>query len=102
MDEQPFELRINYYRSGVLTSVVDVNEGARIIEVTHYTGRSGLRLFGGDDFPTYDEFVEFVRSRCDEKQLANPFFDPISDIEQTHGVSEDDDIYLEVLWKEES
>lgn len=101
MDEQPFELRINYYRSGVLTSVMDINEGARIIEVTHYSS-SSARLFGGDDYPTYEEYLTFIRSRCQKEKLDNPFFDPISDIELTHGVLDGDDIYLEVLWKEES
>ena len=56
--------------------------------------------------PTYEEYEEFVRSRCfpetrdklklELKKLDIPFYDPIMIIEKTEGRMADDDFWIRI------
>ena len=65
-----------------------------------------LRAFGVNNEPDYDDYEQFLESRCfprtrdkmklELKRLDIPFYDPILIIEKTLGRMEEDEFYIEI------
>ncbi len=91
------------YEDSVCT-IIDVDESRRKVEINNYTDNPQFRAFGVNEKPTYEDYEEFIASRCfpkdrdklklELKRLDIPFYDPILIIEKTEGRMAEDDFRL--------
>ena len=99
-------LRLVYYYKNMVCTVIDVNEVMRRVSIRNYTDNLMFRAFGRIDHPTYEDYEEFIESRCIPRErdkmklhlqeLGIPFYDPMLIIEKTHGRMAEDDFRLEI------
>lgn len=100
LPEQKLPLRLWYYYYNIPCTLIEADERNRIVRVTNYTNRIVYRAFGKITEPTYEDFEEFLESRCfprtRDKQklmleaLGLPYYDPLAIIEKTGGrIAED-------------
>ena len=83
-----------------------MNEPERKVKVKNYTDKIMFRAFGVVETPDYDQYLEFLESRCfpssrDKmkpilKDLDLPFYDPMMIIEKTEGRMADDDFWIRI------
>ena len=74
--------------------------------IKNYVKNPMLRAFGVNNEPDYDDYEQFLESRCfprtrdkmklELKRLDIPFYDPILIIEKTLGRMEEDEFYIEI------
>ena len=93
------------YKQTICT-VIDVNEMQRKIQIYNYTDNVMFQAFGVNEEPTYEEYLEFLESRCfpesrDKmklilKDLNLPFYDPFMIIEKTEGKMAEDDFWIKI------
>ena len=57
-------IRLYYMYESFVCTVIDVDDTARRVEIKNYTDNLMLRAFGPNTEPTYDEYQEFLESRC--------------------------------------
>ena len=99
-----YPIRLKYYYRSMLCTVIDVDEINRRVSVTNYTDNLIYRAFGQNEKPDYEDYEEFLESRCfprsrDKmklmlKELNIPFYDPFLIIEKTGGRLEEDDFHI--------
>lgn len=100
-------LRIYYMYKQNICTLMDVDEMKRLVRIRNYTNRVMFRAFGTVEEPTYEEFEEFLESRCfprtrDKiklylKELGIPFYDPLLIVEKTEGRMAEDDFWLKIV-----
>ena len=100
------KLRLYYMYEDSVCTVIDVDEMSRRVEIKNYTDDMLFRAFGKITEPTFDDYEEFLESRCFPKtrdkikleleHLGIPFYDPILIIEKTQGRMADDHFWLRV------
>nr|MCR4704616.1 transcriptional regulator [Lachnospiraceae bacterium] len=83
---------------------IDVDEMNRRVEIRNYTNDILFRAFGKNTEPTFEDYEEFIESRCFPKtrdkikleleHLDIPFYDPILIIEKTQGRMADDRFWI--------
>ena len=93
------------YGQNVCT-LIGVNEQERKVKVKNYADKIMFRAFGIVENPDYDQYLEFLKSRCfpesrDKmklilKDLELPFYDPILIIEKTEGRMAEDDFWIRI------
>ena len=76
------------------------------VKIRNYTDKIMFRAFGTIDNPDYNDYLEFLESRCfpesrDKmklilKDLGLPFYDPIMIIEKTAGRMAEDDFWIRI------
>ena len=104
--ETSFPMRIWYmYRSDVCT-LIDVDEMRREVLIRNYTNRIQYRAFGINVEPSFEEYKDFLESRCFPRsgdkmkirlqELGIPFYDPLLIIEKTQGRMAEDEFWLQV------
>ena len=106
LPENPLKLRLLYMYKSTVCTVIDVDEVSRRIEVRNYIDKPMFRAFGVNAEPTYEDYEEFLESRCfpkerdkiklELKKLELPFYDPIMIIEKTEGRMEDDEFWIRI------
>lgn len=99
-------LRLSYMFREELCTLMDVDEKNRDIEIVNYTGHLLKRAFGKIENPTYEQYEEFLKSRCfpptrDKMKLVLreydiPFYDPMLIIEKTQGRMAEDDFWIRI------
>ena len=104
---QTLPLRLAYYCRDMLCTVIDVDDINQQIKICNFTGKYQYRAFGANEWPTYDEYQEFLESRCFPRtrdkmklileDLNLPFNDLLMIIEKTGGRMAEDDFRLEVI-----
>lgn len=104
--EKKYPMRIWYMFHQEICSVIDVDERLRKLVVYNYTNDYIKRAFGREDKPTFEQYEEFLESRCfprsrDKmklhlKELGLPFYDPLMIIEKTQGRMAEDDFWLKI------
>ncbi len=82
------------------------DEKNRDIEIVNYTGHLLKRAFGKIENPSYEQYEEFLKSRCfpptrDKMKLVLreydiPFYDPMLIIEKTQGRMAEDDFWIRI------
>lgn len=107
IDTNKYRLRLAYMYHDKVCAVIDVDEPNRIVEVTNFTDMVIYRPFGNNTTPTYEDYEEFVESRCfprtrdkmklELEKLGIPFYDPIMIIEKTQGRMEEDDFWIDIV-----
>ena len=104
--EKVWPLRIWYMYGQNVCTLIDVNECERKVKVKNYTEKIMFRAFGVVENPDYQQYQEFLESRCfpesrDKmklvlKDLELPFYDPILIIEKTEGRMAEDDFWIRI------
>lgn len=104
--EKTLPIRLWYmYKENVCT-LIDVDERKQIIRIRNYTKNRQFRAFGVNEEPTFEDYQDFLRSRCfaesrDKmklilRDLNLPFYDPFMIIKKTEGRMAEDDFWLKV------
>lgn len=104
--ERTFPLRLSYMFRDQLCTVIDVDERSKDLYVVNYTDHFLKKAFGNLEKPTYEQYEEFLESRCFPRQrdkmklmlkdLDLPFYDPMMIIEKTEGRMEGDDFWIRI------
>ena len=106
LPEKTFPIRLYYMHKQTVCTVIDVNELKREVKVRNYTDHVIFRAFGVEEEPSYEQYLEFLESRCfprsrDKmklilKDLDLPFYDPFMIIEKTEGRMAEDDFWIKI------
>ena len=106
LPEETFPIRLYYMHKQTVCTVIDVNELKREVKVRNYTDHVIFRAFGVEEEPSYEQYLEFLESRCfprsrDKmklilKDLDLPFYDPFMIIEKTEGRMAEDDFWIKI------
>jgi putative transcriptional regulator len=106
LPEKRLKLRLKYMYESTLCTVIDVDEPARIVEIKNYIKNPMFRAFGINNEPSYEEYEEFLESRCFPKtrdkmklelrRIGVPFYDPILIIEKTEGRMAEDSFWIKI------
>lgn len=101
-----YPLRLIYMYKEEISTIIDVDEKERKIQVWNYTNNYILRAFGKIEKPTYEQFEEFLESRCFPRtrdkmklmleELELPFYDPLMIIEKTQGRMAEDNCWIRI------
>ena len=104
--EQKMPLRLWYMRNADVCTIIDADEHHRKVEIYNYTTEKMNRAFGVREYPTYEDYEEFLESRCfprtrdkmklELKRLDLPFYDPLMIIEKTEGRMAEDDFWIKI------
>ncbi len=103
---QEAPLRLLYYYRNMLCTLIDVNDRIQQVRIKNFTRWPQFRAFGINQEPTYEDYQEFLRSRCfpesrdklklELRKLGLPFYDPLLIIEKTEGRMAEDDFYVKI------
>jgi len=101
-----YPLRLKYFFRKQICTIIDVDERNRRIEIYNYQTELMFRAFGRLENPTYDEYEDFLASRCMPKErdkmkiqlreLDIPFYEPMLIIEKTQGRMVEDEFWIEI------
>ena len=104
--EQTLPVRMWYMYKNEICTLIDVDESSRIVRIKNYTNETMFRAFGNNDYPTYEEYKEFLESRCFPRtrdkmklvleDLEIPFYDPYLIIKKTKGRMAEDDFWIQI------
>lgn len=101
-----YPMRLWYmYRQEVCT-IIDVDEFRKSVKVYNYTDHVMFCAFGKEKNPTFEQYEEFLESRCFPKSrdkmklilkdLDLPFYDPLLIIEKTEGKMQEDEFWIRI------
>ena len=101
-----YKLRLFYMYYNTVCAIIDVDEAERRVKVANYVQSAMYRPFGKNAEPTFEDYEEFLESRCfpktrdmikfELKKLDIPFYDPLMIIEKTEGRMADDHFWIKV------
>ena len=104
--EKQEPLRLFYMYRREICTIIDVNESRRIIRIYNFTNQPQYRAFGVNEDPDYEDYEEFLESRCfprtrdkmklQLKELELPFYDPLLIIQRTEGRMEEDEFWIRI------
>ena len=99
-------LRLWYMYEMTVGTIMDVDELNRDVKICNYITNPLYRAFGFNTEPTYEDYEEFIESRCfprtrdkiklELKKLDIPFYDPIMIIEKTEGRMAEDKFWIKM------
>ena len=99
-------LRLWYMCGKEPCTLIDVDPVKRRVEIKNYTSFPQHRAFGIVTEPTYEEYEEFLESRCFPRSrdkmkihleaLGLPFYDPYMIVEKTEGRMAEDDYWIRI------
>ena len=99
-----YSLRLWYMYNNKRCTLIDVDEINQKIWVKNYACNIMFRAFGANNNPTYEDYGEFLKSRCfpetrdkmkiQLEALGLPFYDPMLIIEKTQGRMAEDDFWI--------
>lgn len=106
MPKQTYSLRLYYMENDDINTVIDVDVINRKVKFKNFTNNLLARAFGNKEEVTYEDYEEFLQSRCFPKtrdkmkiqleMLGIPFYDPLLIIEKTSGKLADDNFYIKI------
>ncbi len=104
--KKEYPLRLFYMYEQTICTMIDVNEIKRDVRIKNFTDKIFFRAFGNNEHPTYEDYQEFLKSRCfpetrDKLKLVLndlnlPFYDPFMIIEKTEGRMEEDSFWIRI------
>lgn len=99
-------MRLWYMLKNEVCTIIDVNEREKRVQIYNYTKDNIKRAFGKNEHPTFEEYEEFLESRCfprsrDKmkimlKELDLPFYEPLMIIEKTAGKMAEDEFWIRI------
>ncbi len=103
-----YRMRLWYMYHDFVCTIIDVDEAEQRVQIQNYFRNPIYRAFGVNTEPTYEDYQEFIKSRCfpesrdklklELKKLDIPFYDPIMIIEKTQGRMAEDDFWIRIEW----
>ena len=106
MPEKEYPIRLWYMFKREICTIIDVDERSRKVKIYNYTNNFIKKAFGRNEKPTFEEYEEFLESRCFPRQrdkiklvledLNLPFYDPFMIIEKTEGRMAEDDFWIRI------
>ena len=104
--EKEYPIRLWYMFKREICTIIDVDERSRKVKIYNYTNNFIKKAFGRNEKPTFEEYEEFLESRCFPRQrdkiklvledLNLPFYDPFMIIEKTEGRMAEDDFWIRI------
>lgn len=104
--EKRYPLRMWYMYEESACTLIDVDENNRRILIKNYTNKVMFRAFGKIENPTFEQYEEWLESRCFPKErdkmklvlqeLNLPFYDPLLIIEKTEGRMAEDKFWVKI------
>lgn len=104
--EKKYPLRLWYMDGNQVSTIIDVNEQDRKVEIHNYTKDYISRAFGVVERPTFADYEAFLESRCFPRtrdkmklvleNLGLPFYDPFQIIEKTEGRMAEDNSWIRI------
>lgn len=104
--EKKLPVRLKYMYGEQLCTVIDVDDRTRQVRIKNFVTDPLFRAFGRTAEPTYEEYEEFLESRCfpptrDKmkiilKELNLPFYDPFMIIQKTQGRMAEDNFWIQI------
>lgn len=101
-----YQMRLWYMYKDEICTIIDADERERKIKIYNYTKNYAFRAFGREEKPTFEQYEEFLESRCfprsrDKmklilKELNLPFYEPLMIIEKTQGRMAEDDFWIKI------
>ena len=102
--EKKYKLRLYYMFENTVCTIIDIDEVNRSVAIKNYTSNPQFRAFGINTEPTFEDYEEFLESRCfprsrdkiklELERLGIPFYDPLLIIEKTEGRMAEDDFWI--------
>ncbi len=106
LPKKTYPIRLHYMHKEKLCTIIDVDEVNRKVKIFNYTDNMIFRAFGVIENPDFDEYTEFLKSRCfpetrDKlklvlRELDLPFYDPFLIIEKTEGRMAEDNFWIKI------
>ncbi len=106
LPENSLKLRLWYMYENIVCTLIDVDELSRKVIIRNYIDNPLYRAFGVNTEPTFEEYEEFLESRCfprsrdkmklELKRLGIPFYDPILIIKKTDGRMAEDKFWIKI------
>ncbi len=100
------KIRLSYMYENFVCTVIDADELKRSVKIKNYTDNLMFRAFGKNTEPTFEEYEEFLESRCFPKtrdkiklvleDMDLPFYDPYLIIEKTEGRMAEDSFWIRI------
>ena len=104
--EKVFPVRLWYMHDRDVCTLIEVDEPSRQVHIKNYTDMLMFRAFGVNEKPDYEDYTEFLESRCfprtrDKmklvlKDLDLPFYDPFLIVEKTEGRMAEDHFWIKI------
>lgn len=99
-------IRMWYMYKNTKCTLIDVDEGRREVSICNYINNMQFRAFGVREKPTYDDYCDFLESRCFPRSRDNmklilkdlnlPFYDPFMIVQKTKGRMAEDDFWIDI------
>jgi len=104
--EKRLPVRLWYMYKEKVCTIIDVDDRNKKVLIQNYTKNNQFRAFGVNESPNYEDYEEFLRSRCFPesrdrlklvlRDLDLPFYDPFMIVEKTQGRMAEDDFWIKV------
>ena len=104
--EKQLPIRLWYMHDQTVCTIIDVNEMKREVKIINYAEHVMFRAFGSEEHPSYEMYLEFLKSRCFPEErdkmklilndLNLPFYDPFMIIEKTEGRMAEDHFWIRI------
>lgn len=104
--EKEFPVRMFYMYKDDICTLIDVDDAKQLVRIKNYTDKLMFRAFGVNENPNYNDYKEFLESRCfprtrDKMKLVLediglPFYDTFMIIEKTQGRMAEDDFWIRI------
>lgn len=104
--KQNYPMRLWYMNQSEICTIIDVDERLRKVQIYNYTNDYIFRAFGREENPTFEQYEEFLESRCfprsrDKmklmlKEMDLPFYEPLMIIEKTGGRMAEDNFWIKI------
>lgn len=104
--EKVLPIRLWYMHEATPCTLIDVDEVNKQIQIKNFTDNILFRAFGKEENPDYNQYQEFLKSRCfpesrDKlklllRELDLPFYDPFLIIEKTDGRMAEDHFWIQI------
>ncbi len=107
---EDYVMRLDYMFKQTVCTMIYIDYKNQKIQIINRTDDILHRAFGINENPTWEDFEEFLRSRCFPesrankkaviKQLKLSYFDPLQIIEKTKGRMAEDHHYFNIKYRE--
>lgn len=104
--KKEYPLRLYYMENSNINTIIDVDITRHKVKIKNFTNNLLDRAFGPKEEVTYEEYEEFLESRCFPRtrdkmkiqleMIGIPFYDPMLIIEKTKGRMAEDNYYIEI------
>ena len=104
--EKEKPIRMWYMHRDMPCTLIDVDDGRMEVEIKNYVNHLQFRAFGCNENPTYEDYKEFLKSRCFPEtrdkmklileDLGLPYYDPWLIIMKTKGKMSEDNFWIRI------